>query len=142
MIKNSNESKEQALQSIATLIENFDISIKEIKGVITKGSKNQKDNSWINKLFGYIGAIFIFGGLSLLIGMLWGDLGSAARVIISYGSGICAFIFGFMFNKDERYQSLSIPFYLISTFLLPFGMFVFLGEYIGGNDAQLATIIV
>ncbi|HPF78409.1 MAG TPA: hypothetical protein PLF01_03855, partial [Alphaproteobacteria bacterium] len=85
---------------------------------------------------------FIFGGISLLISMIWGDLGSAARVIISYGSGLCAFITAYVFTRDERYANLSFPFYLISALLMPFGMFVFLHEYVGGNDLQMAIISV
>lgn len=136
------ENKEQALQSISNMIEQFDISINDIQKSQKKYKEGTKDIKWINKLFGYLGAAFIFGGLCLLIGMIWSDLGSAARVIVSYGSGLCAFICGYVFTRNEKYENLSVPFYLISTFLLPFGMFVFLHEYVGGKDAQLAIIIV
>ena len=136
------ENKAQALQSIGQMIEEFDISMKDIEKSQKGIKKTEKDSKWLNKLFAYLGAAFIFGGLCLLIGMIWNDLSSAARVIISYSSGLCAFISGYAFNKDMRYKSLSFPFYLSSALLLPFGMFVFLHEYVGGNDAQLATIIV
>lgn len=143
MVKFSAPSnKEQAIQSISAMIEKFDITIDDIKDSKKQREKDNKDTAWLNTLLGYLGAAFIFGGLGLLLSMIWGDLGSAARVTISYGSGLCAFILGYVFTRDERYTKLSFPFHFISALLLPFGMFVFLDEYMGGNDTQLAIIIV
>ncbi|HPD82720.1 MAG TPA: hypothetical protein PLK85_02785 [Alphaproteobacteria bacterium] len=124
------------------MIEEFGITINDIKALQKQGKDSTKEAGWLNKILGYLGATFIFGGLCLLIAMIWGDLGSAARVLLSYGSGLCAFVSGYVFTKDDRYKNLSFPFYLISALLLPFGMFVFLHEYVGGNDSQLAVIIV
>ncbi len=135
-------NKKEAVQFINQLINKFDISIDEIASTAKKEKNPKNTRKWINLLLGYIGAAFIFGGLALLIGMMWPSLGSAARVIIAYGSGLCAYILGFTFLKDKRYGHLTFPFHLMSAFLLPFGMFVFLHEYVGGNDAQLASIIV
>jgi len=74
--------------------------------------------------------------------MIWGDLGSAARVLISYGPGLVAFILGVITVKDIRYEKASTPLFLKASILLPTGMFVFLKEYASGDDAQLAAIIV
>ncbi len=135
-------SKDSALNTIYDLIEKFDISIKDIKEFQNNKSSQEKDSKWITNLFGYLGAAFIFGGLILFVGMIWDDLGSLARVFITYGSGLCAYIMAYIFTKEENLKKLISPFYLISAFMLPTGMFIFLKEYGDGNDAQLASIIV
>lgn len=135
-------NKKEAVHFINQLMNKFDISVDEIASTAKKEETPKDARKWVNLLLGYVGAALIFGGLALLIGMMWPTLGSAARVIIAYGSGLCAYIIGFVFLKDVRYGHLSFPFHLMSAFLLPFGMFVFLHEYIGGGDIQFASIVV
>jgi len=74
--------------------------------------------------------------------MIWDDLNSPARVIITYGPGLVAFILGILVLKDARFEKASTPLFLKSAVLLPTGMFVFLHEYADGDDAQLAAMIV
>ncbi|HOO82751.1 MAG TPA: DUF2157 domain-containing protein, partial [Alphaproteobacteria bacterium] len=119
-----------------------DITLDEIGAHLTKGALKDKSGGWLSRVLGYLGAAFIFGGLALFITMIWDDLNSPARVIITYGPGIVAFILGIMVLKDERYEKASTPLFLKSAVLLPTGMFVFLHEYADGDDAQLAAMIV
>ncbi|MCB1721920.1 MAG: hypothetical protein KDI11_09215 [Alphaproteobacteria bacterium] len=141
-MSNDITSKDQALSQIVTLARAHDVSLDEIGAHLTKGALKDKSGSWLSRVLGYLGAAFIFGGLALFITMIWDDLNSPARVIITYGPGIVAFILGILVLKDERYEKASTPLFLKSAVLLPTGMFVFLHEYVGGNDSQLAVIIV
>ena len=138
----SAKSREDAIEKIASLARAHDLSIDEIGAAITQHTLKSKDSSWLNSLLGYLGGAFIFGGLALFISMVWDDLGSPARVIITYGSGLVAFVLGILVLKDERYARASTPLFLKSAALLPTGMFVFLQEYSSGNDAQLAAMVV
>ncbi|MCB9983380.1 MAG: DUF2157 domain-containing protein [Rhodospirillales bacterium] len=135
-------TKKDALEHIVTLAQTHDITLDEIGAHLTKGALKDKSGGWLSRVLGYLGAAFIFGGLGLFITMIWDDLNSPARVIITYGPGIVAFILGILVLKDERYEKASTPLFLKSAVLLPTGMFVFLYEYADGDDAQLAAMIV
>lgn len=135
-------NKTQALEQIAALAKDNDIALDEIGAYLTKDSLDDKSGSWLTQLLGYLGAAFIFGGLGLFIAMVWGDLSSPSRVIITYGPGLVAFVLGILVLKDERYQKASTPLFLKSAVLLPTGMFVMLKEYASGDDAQLAAMVV
>ena len=89
----------------------------------------------------YIGGIFVFAGIAIFIGLQWGGLNSAARVIITLGPGITAFTMAMIAFADERYQRLAMPLLLISAVLQPTGLMVAFAEYAGGNDAEVAACI-
>lgn len=136
------QTKEQALDLISRLSQEFNLSLDDIGARLTKEAARQKGEKWLPRVLGYLGAAFIFGGLALFISMQWDDLGSPARVIITYGPGLIAFILGIITLKDERFIKASTPLFLKSAILLPTGMFVYLSEYAEGDDSQLASLIV
>lgn len=134
--------RDKALLEISKLARDHELTLDEIGACLTKEHLKDKNGSWLNRLLGYLGAVFIFGGLALFIGMIWHDINSPARVIITYGPGFVAFVLGILVLKDARYEKASTPLFLKSAILLPTGMFVFLHEYASGDDTQLAAIIV
>lgn len=135
-------AKQEALDKIATIAKEHDLTLDEIGAKLTQDAIKDKSGKWLTRLLGYLGAAFIFGGLALFISMVWDDLDSASRVIITYGPGITAFLLGFIVLKDERFERASTPLFLKSAVLLPTGMFVFLKEYAEGDDTQLAAMLV
>lgn len=141
-MNNDTDSKKEALSRIVTLAQAHDITLDEIGARLTKDALKDKSGGWLSRVLGYLGGAFIFGGLALLISMMWDDLNSPSRVIITYGPGIVAFALGLMVLRDNRYEKASTPLFLKSAILLPTGMFVFLREYASGDDAQLAAMIV
>ena len=136
------DNKESALNQITDLAHQYDITLDEIGARITKKALKDKSGKWLSSLLGYLGAAFIFGGLSLYVAMIWDDLESLARVVITYGPGLVSFILGIIVLTDERFAKASTPLFLKSALLLPTGMFVFLQEYTSGDDGQLAAMIV
>ncbi len=142
MANNMTQAKEDAIQKIISLSENHNITLDEISSHFIKKSSSSKNSKWLTHLLGYLGAAFIFGGLGLLISMMWDDLNSPARVIITYGPGFIAFLLGIFCVKDTRYEKASTALFLKSAVLLPTGMFVFLTEYTDGDDTQLAAMVV
>lgn len=135
-------SKSEALEQIAALARAHHLSIDEIGAHMTQSSLKDKSSGWLSRLLGYLGAVFVFGGLALYIGMIWDDLNSPARVIITFGPGIVAFILGIVTLKDERFARASTPLFFKAAVLQPVGMFVFLDEFASGDDAQLAALVV
>lgn len=136
------QNKSQALALISDVARSFDLSLDEIGAYLTKNPTPQSASRWLPRILGYLGATFIFGGLALFISMKWDDLNSLARVIITYGPGLIAFILGIITLNEERFTRASTPLFLKSAILQPIGMFVYLHEYADGNDTQLAALIV
>ena len=136
------QNKNEALALISDIARSFDITLDEIGAYLNKNPAPEKVSKWLPRILGYLGATFVFGGLALFIGMQWDDLGSPARVIITYGPGLIAFILGIITLNDERFIRASTPLFLKSAILQPTGMFVYLHEYADGNDGQLAALLV
>lgn len=138
------DQKEQALETIVNLAQEHDITTDEIGArLIKSSSKTEKTgNILVMRILTYVGALFIFSGLASLVALLWDDLNSAARVIVTFGPGFIALILSLAAYKDIRYAKAITPLLLIAALLQPTGLFVFLSEYFDGNDAALAAMIV
>lgn len=130
--------KEDALQDIAALAKHHQITLDEIAEVL-HAPKNEADKpspSVLSKLFGYIGGIFVFAGIAVFISMYWDDFGSAARVIVTLGIGLIAFVMGLVCLSDTKYERAATPLFLISSLLQPSGILVMLHEYASGGDTR------
>ena len=130
--------KEGALQDIVQLAKHHQITLGEISEALTAAStgNSKPPSSVLSKLFGYIGGIFVFAGLGIFISMYWADFGSAARVIITLGTGLVAFIMALVCLTDNRYERTATPLFLIAALLQPIGILVMLDEYSSGGDAR------
>jgi hypothetical protein len=135
-------AKGEALEKIAAIARQYDLSADEITAALRRYQGVEKSGSTLSRILGYLGGAFIFGGLALFIGMQWEILGSAGRIIITYGAGLVAFILGLITLKDIRYQNASTPLFLAAAAMLPTGMFVFLKECFDGGDSQLAALVI
>lgn len=130
--------KEDALQDIVSLARHNKITLEEIVQAFNspKIQAVKASSSVLSKLFGYIGGIFVFAGIGVFISMYWGDFGSAARVIVTLGTGLVAFIMGLVCLADKKYERAATPLFLISSFLQPTGILVMLQEYSSGGDVR------
>ena len=88
--------KEDALQDIVSLAKHNQITLEEIALALNtpQVQAGKQSSSVLSKLFGYIGGIFVFAGIGVFISMYWDDFGSAARVIVTLGTGLLAFAHG------------------------------------------------
>ncbi len=129
-------SKNDALIEIADITKRYELTIKEISDFLKNTDTNTKQNnsSIMTRLLGYMGGIFILAGLGTFISMFWGDMGSAARVTITLGSGFMAYIMALVTLSDGKYSKASTPLFSIAAFLQPTGIFVTLTEYSNGGD--------
>lgn len=137
--------KNKALNQIQALAHANDLSIDEITTYLRNTGKRdtKKQVNIVKKLFAYIGGIFVFAGIGLLFSILWPDINSAQRVIITLGSGIAAYIGGFACARAPKYEGAATPLFLISAFMQPFGITVFLREFMpaSGDVAQAILFI-
>ncbi len=130
--------KEDALQDIVSLAKHNQITLEEIAQAFNAPQIQtiKASSSVLSKLFGYIGGIFVFAGIGVFISMYWDDFGSAARVIVTLGTGLVAFIMGLVCLADKKYERAATPLFLISSFLQPMGILVMLQEYSSGGDVR------
>lgn len=131
-------TKEDALHDIISLAKHNNISLDEIKNAIEAAPvlASKPSSSVLSKLLGYIGGIFVFAGIGVFISMYWDDFGSAARVIVTLGTGFVAFIMALVCLYDKKYERAATPLFLIAALLQPTGILVMLQEYSSGGDAH------
>ncbi|MES2579247.1 MAG: DUF2157 domain-containing protein [Pseudomonadota bacterium] len=136
--------KEAALQDIVHLVKHHQITLDEISHalVIASTQAGKPPSSVLSKLFGYIGGIFVFAGIGVFISMYWDDFGSAARVLVTLGTGLVAFIMALVCLTDKRYERAATPLFLIAALLQPTGILVMLNEYSSGGDARYGLLFM
>jgi len=138
-------SKEQAMTEILALVESHNISLEELTSALSRREidANKEDAFTLTRVFSYLGGIFILAGLSTYIGLSWGQLNSAARIIITLGPGIICLILAFtMAFQTMRRSSIAIL-VILSALFQTTGLFVSVYEFsTGGGDIRIAAVII
>jgi len=129
-------AKQDALIEVVDIINRHGLTLDEISAAVggSKEFKAQASSSILSRLFGYIGGIFVFVGLAIYIGMRWDDLGAAGRIVLTLGSGFCAFVLALVCTSDQRFERAATPLFLVAALLEPTGIIVLLKEYAHGGD--------
>ena len=131
-------AKEDVLLDIILLAKHNNITLDEIKHALEAPPilASKPSPSVLSKLFGYIGGIFVFAGIGVFISMYWDDFASAARVIVTLGTGFMAFIMGLVCLYDKKYERAATPLFITAALLQPMGILVMLQEYSSGGDVR------
>ncbi|MCB9979248.1 MAG: DUF2157 domain-containing protein [Rhodospirillales bacterium] len=141
-LNESESNRSGALSRIVQIARANALTLEDIAGALAlEKNTPEKSPAILNRLFVYLGGIFLFAGLCALAGVLWDDMTSLQRIIVSFGSGLISMALGVLALRDLRFEKASTPFFLISAALQPTGLFVFLNEYFpDGGDPQLAAL--
>lgn len=127
--------KDEALQEIAIIARNNKLTIAEIAAALAPALQKEKESSGIlSRAFNYLGGILIFAGICTFVGFNWDHFGSAARVLITLGTGFAAFLFALAAMDDEKYDRAATPLLLVAALFQPMGIFVMLAEYSSGGE--------
>ncbi len=137
-------NKEDVLHDIVSLAKHNNISLDEITHAMQAAPvlASKPSSSVLSKLFGYIGGIFVFAGIGVFISMFWDDFGSAARVIVTLGTGLVAFVMAVVCLTDKRYERAATPLFLMAALLQSTGILVMLQEYSSGGDAHYGMLFM
>lgn len=137
-------NKNEALDRIAEIAEKHELSAGDVvERLRAAGGDDSRNNErLIRRILAYLGAIFLLAGAVTAVNMFWDDLGSAGRVIATFGTGIIAMVIAIAAMKDSRFEAASTPLFLVSALFQTSGLFVFLDEYFGGDDPALGAMAV
>ena len=139
--------KSTALQDIVAIAREHDITIDELTAALkapagSEASESQDaKNTVLMRVLAYLGGIFVFAGLGVFIAMNWDTMNFPARVVITLGSGIAAFIMALVAVNDERYEKAATPLFLIAALLQPTGLLVIFDEFYRGDDWNLVGLV-
>ena len=137
-------ARQDALIEVVDIIKRHDLTLDEISTALKGGRefKAAKSGSILSRLFGYIGGIFIFAGLAIYVGMRWDDLNSIGRILLTLGSGFCAFILALVCTTDQRFEKAATPLFLVAALLQPTGIIVMLNEFSHGGDPAYGLLFM
>ena len=137
-------ARQDALIEVVDAIKRHGLTLDEISTALTgsKEFKAQTSGSILSRLFGYVGGIFIFVGLAIYVGMRWDDLNSIGRILLTLGSGFCAFILALVCTTDQRFDKAATPIFLVAALLQPTGIIVMLNEYSHGGDPAYGLLFM
>lgn len=137
-------SQNKALAKIVRLARQHGLSGPQIQSALENPAKTDTNisSSFLTSLLGYLGGALILSGLLIYAAMVWEDIGSFARVLLSLGSGVLAFVIGALLQKDQETHKASLPLWIVSAMCIPTGLFVFLKEYVRGDDPILGGVLV
>lgn len=137
------DERTQALQQVAAIARQHGLSAAEIATAIEKapGTPETRGQAILVRVLGFLGGTFVFAGIGVFIALQWDDLNSAARVLVTLGSGIAAFVLAIVASRDPRFEKTVTPFFLMAAALEPTGMVVAFDEFGSGGDWRLASLV-
>ena len=136
-------AKREALDQIVKIARAHGLTPADLKTAFEETSPGSErfSGSLLGRILGYLGGTFIFAGLGVFVVLNWDVMNSAARIIITLGSGITAFIMAIVASADERYANVKTPLYLIAAALQPVGILVAIDEFSSAGDWHYAALL-
>jgi hypothetical protein len=133
--------RDAALVEVQRLIAEHGFTADELLQSDAESPQADQRSSLLVKVLSYLGGMFVFAGIAIYIALEWDTMTSIARVIITLGSGVTAFILSLLALADSRYRGAGIPLMLIAALLQPTGILVALHEFGPGGNEQVAALM-
>jgi hypothetical protein len=138
------DEREAALQQIVALARAHGLTAADIAQAIgqpTPAARDSQRRSVLVRVLGFLGGTFVFAGIAVFIAIQWDSMNSAARVVVTLGSGLAALALGLIATRDPRFEKATTPLLLVATVLEPTGILVTFEEYGTGGDWHWASLI-
>lgn len=132
---------------VVALSNRFDITLDEISNNLiekqVQPNEESTQSSLIIKLFSYLGAVFILGGIAAFVSLYWGDLNSVLRVSLLLIPGFLLYLIASLLSEHDLIKKFTAPLYILGYILELSGLYVFLHEYFSQPDRwDKATLFV
>ena len=138
------DERARALEQIAALARQHRLSAAEIAAALDgtpAAPAERRGRTVLVRVLGFLGGTFVFAGIGVFIALQWDAMNSAARVIVTLGSGLAVFVMGVVSARDVRFDKATAPLLLVAAALEPTGMLVAFDEYGNGGDWHWAGLI-
>jgi hypothetical protein len=143
---NGVDARSQALREIAALAARHGLTAADIVQVLDAEvpAAGERENRWRGVLvtvLGFLGGTFVFAGVGVFIALQWDSMNSAARVIVTLGSGLTALALAVLSARDLRFTKATTPLLLVGAALEPTGILVAFSEFGSGGDWRWAGLV-
>ena len=138
------DERVRALEQIAAIARAHGLSATEVAAAIEPSSDDagaRRTQGVLVHVLGVLGGTFVFAGVGVFIALQWSELNAAARVLVTLGSGLIAFVLAVLGTRDRRFEKAATPLFLAGTVLEPGGMIVAFEEFGSGGDWRLASLV-
>lgn len=137
------DDRTRALSQIAALARSHGITLDDIADALgrTPAPAESRWRGVLVTVLGVLGGTFVFAGIGVFIALQWDHMNSAARVVVTLGSGLAALVLGVLATRDPRFGKAAAPLFLTAAALEPTGMFVAFGEFGSGGDWRTANLV-
>src|SRR5574338_971648 len=138
------DERTRALRTIADIAREHSLSAADVAAGLRKASATESEDRRqhvLVRVLGYLGGTFVFAGIGVFIALQWDQLNSAARVLVTLGSGLAAFVLGVLSEREARFRNAATPLLLVAGALEPTGMFVAFDEFGSGGDWRWAALV-
>ncbi len=124
--------KQELLNELAAAQQQGIVSREEVLAVFDRQPAAETDINLrkltVSNILYSIGGAIVVLGVSIFVYQNWDLLNSFTRILVTLGTGIAAYIVGVALTRQEKYQEVSLAFFLISAIMMPIGMGVTLYE--------------
>ena len=136
------DERARALEQIAALARQHGLTAADVAAALGAAPPGEaRAQRVLVRVLGLLGGTFVFAGVGVFIALQWDSLNSAARVIVTLGSGLAAFVLGELAAREARFRNAATPLLLAAAILEPTGMLVAFDEYGSGGDWRLASLV-
>jgi len=96
-------------------------------------------NTMITRILSYVGSGIVFLGIVILVAQFWEEIPVVGRVLITFGTGVVAYVVAVLCGMYDRLDYASRAFYLIAALCVPVGLVVIAEEFtsLGVYDMNL-----
>jgi hypothetical protein len=138
------EERARAVEQIVSIARQHGLTAPEIATALGEApvtTPQSRGRDVLVRVLGYLGGTFVFAGVGIFIALQWDSMSSAARVVITLGSGIAAFALAVLSNRDVRVSRVTTPLFLMAAALEPTGILVAFDEFGSGGDWRWAGLV-
>jgi hypothetical protein len=138
------DDRTRALHDIAALARQHGLTVADIAASLGEAPSEQQEHRWrgvLVRVLGFLGGTFVFAGIGVFIAIQWDAMNSAARIVVTLGSGLAVFVLGAFASRDPRFEKATTPLFLAAAALEPVGMLVAFDELGSGGNPRWAALI-
>jgi hypothetical protein len=140
------DDRADALAEIVRLARRHELTAGEIAAALVpdvsaSGAPAAPGRGVIVRVLGVLGGTFVFAGIGVFIALQWEAMSPPARVIVTLGTGVTAFVLASLARREPRFLRAATPLYLAAAALEPTGMLVAFSEFGSGGDWRVASLI-